>query len=196
MKLELTGLTPLMMHNDRLVDPDDFYTKSIKVITDKRTNKTDEDRLEVARLEFAGGLYHHADTDGPYIPTANVKRCIQEAAKVTRNGKDVVRAFFPEGERVRLEYDGPRDIPSLWGVNGDSPFVDRRAVGVGAKKVMRVRPIFPNWSLSIEFELDDQVMDVDDFLRIASTAGRREGLGDFRPGKSGVYGQFNVEVVL
>lgn len=189
MKLELTGTTPLLMHNIQLVDPDNFYTKAISRITAKRTNKTDEDRAEMARYEFAGGLYHD-ERVGPYMPAANIFRSLQKAAAVTREGKTIERGFIPLGDRSPLEYDGPRDIAGLYG-DGTTKFVDRRAVGIGQKKVMRIRPIFPEWSVSLEFELDDQVIDLDDFVAIATSAGRREGLGDYRR----FYGKFTAAVI-
>lgn len=189
MKLELTGITPLLMHNVRLVDPDDPYTKAIGRLTAKRTNKTDEDRAEIAKLEFSGGLYH-SDKVGPYLPAANIFRSLQKAATVTKEGKKIERGFIPLADACPLEYDGPRDIDTLYG-DGATQYVDRRAVGVGMKKVMRVRPIFPEWSCSLEFELDDEVLDPDVFLQIATSAGRREGLGDYRR----FYGKFAAAVI-
>ena len=54
---------------------------------------SDDDRLEVARLEFHGGLY--MGRGGPVIPSPNILRTIANAAKIRRLGKDVERAMIP-----------------------------------------------------------------------------------------------------
>ena len=47
---------------------------------------SDDDRLEVARLEFHGGLY--LGRGGPVVPSQNIIRTIANAAKVRRLGRD------------------------------------------------------------------------------------------------------------
>ena len=42
-KLELTGTTPLLMHNISLADPDNPFVKEIQTYTSKR-KKTEDDR--------------------------------------------------------------------------------------------------------------------------------------------------------
>ena len=43
--IKLTGQRPLLMHNGRLANPMDKYTREISTISGKRS-KTDEDRRE------------------------------------------------------------------------------------------------------------------------------------------------------
>ena len=185
--IELTVTTTLLMHNVRLADKANELTKAIAEITAKKTNRTEADDVEIERLEFMGGLYHDPVL-GPYIPTANLVRCFENAAKVVRQGTNVVRAFAVTTDRVALQYDGPRKPVELW---AKPLYHDRRLVGIQRGKVIRVRPCFRQWRLTVEAELMEDVMSLDMLTRIVQSAGRMEGLGDAR--KLG-YGRFTAEI--
>ena len=184
----MIGTAPLLMHNVRLADEQDPYVKAIKKLTAKKTKKTEDDNLEIARLKFAGGLYHDPEL-GPYLPAENIFRCLMEAGSLTRSGKKIERGVIFESTRARLEYDGPRDIDSLWN-GGDSPFIDRRMVVVSRQRIPQTRPIFPNWAASIGVEIDLQVLDPDEFEDIVAKAGKLIGIGDYRR----FYGKFEGKV--
>lgn len=173
--IQLQGLTPLAMHNTRLADPEDHFTRAIKEITGKR-KKTDVDQQEIARLEWHGSLYYDK-TLGVSIPTWNVVRCLERAATVTRQGTTLVRALAVLQEAVPLEYEGPRDPEALY---QRAEFRWRANVGVGRQRVIRVRPLFHQWGLHMEAELLEDVLDPADLRRIAALAGLAEGLGDGR----------------
>ena len=181
----LTGTSPLLQHNIQLANPDNHWTKSIAALTSKR-KKTEEDRIEIGRLEFQGSLYTH---DGRVvIPTTNVRKCFQEAAKVTKRGKQIVRAVNALDLHVPLVYPGPQTLDELV---DDDTFHDITMVGVGQKRVVRTRPIFRAWGIAVEWELITDAMDYDEFVTIVDLAGRIEGLGDNR---TGGYGRFTAEV--
>lgn len=184
--LELTGTSPLLMHNIRLADPDDEFTTEIQKLTSKRT-KTKTDRDEIARLEWYGGLY--VDAGMPVFPTAGVKKCIAETAKVRKLGKAVERALIPlDGVYLPVDHDGPKSIDELSTLPA---YRLRSAVGVSGKRVIRIRPRFPVWSVSLSVELLTDVMDADTFADLVRLAGMAEGLGD---GRRIGYGRFGAEV--
>jgi hypothetical protein len=193
--ITLTGTSPLIMHNSRLADPDDFYVKEIRKLINKKTDQTEDDRLEKYRLQFAGGLYHDEEI-GPYLPLPNLIRSLRNAANLVfknRGGKQIERGFAPVSQRAPLEYVGPRDLDGLWG-NGDpntNRFVDRRIAKVGSGKMPVCRPIFPQWAASFEFELDGNEIDDAAFHAYATKAGKAEGVGDAR--RLG-YGRYTVEI--
>lgn len=179
---ELKGITPLVQHNVRLADKGDFFAKEIAKLTKKR-KRTEEDDQEIAHLEFLGGLYHDPDM-GVHVPTWNVIRALEDAAKITRQGADVIRALSVLSDKAKVEYDGPRAPEQLW---ADPLFRFRKIVGVQRSKVMRVRPIFRKWSLLVEADLLEDVLDYTALEQIAAIAGRSVGLCDAR--KLG-YGRF------
>jgi hypothetical protein len=187
-RLELTGTTELLMHNEQLADPDNEFTKQIAALTGKR-EKTDEDRKEIAKLEWFGGIY--ADATGPYVPSRNLKRCIAEAAKSSNNGKTIDRALIiSEQVNIPLLYKGSRNVPDLFEISRH-----RHAclVKVSNKKIMRHRPQFPEWGLEAEYMLQTNLIDFRKFTDLVQLAGIIEGLGD---GRRFGCGRFTAEVHL
>ena len=185
--MRLTGVTGLVQHNERLADPDDEYARLIRDLNDKGRDRTDADRAEIARLEWYGGLYHDPDV-GIYIPSWNVIRCFERGATILRKGRTILRALSATTDRIPLEYDGPTDLAKLY---DRKEFRLRKMVGIQRSRVVRVRPIFRTWALTFEAELQEDVMNLRDFVRVVELAGRSEGLGEAR--KLG-YGRFVAEV--
>ena len=66
------------------------------------------------------------------------------------------------------------------------------AVGVQRSKVMRMRPIFRKWSLVVEAEYLEDVLNFETLSEIVSLAGRAEGLLEAR--RLG-YGRSDAEVI-
>ncbi len=174
------GGAPLVMHNERLADPLEDVVREIAKISKKR-NKTEADHLEIARLEFHGGLYTNGN--GPCIPAWNILRCLQGGAKRHKRGLDVLRGVYPIGEHADVVYEGPRDAAAMWANGG---FALRKTVGIQRSRTMRTRPIFQDWRLELPVEVDATVFDIDTLRVCWADAGKYEGLGEMRP----VYGRF------
>lgn len=187
MRLRLEGVTPLIMHNVRLADPDDPVTRQISAITAKKGAMTDAERLEVARLKFLGGLYYDEQA-GPYLPAANIFASLIAAARKTRKGQDVEAGVIWLADKAPLQYDGPRDPEKLWN-GGDSPFVDRRMVKVDRARIPGIRPIFPGWAAEIDIDYDDTCINLPDLQAYAKRAGRA-GVGDYRR----FYGRYTATI--
>lgn len=121
-RTQVIGTTQMHTHNIRLANPDDPFARAISQISAKR-KKTEEDRKEMARLEWHGGLYTELGTayspammeqEGIQlvIPQHNLKRCYKETAKATRQGRTIDRALnplFPELAPVLPLQYGPVD---------------------------------------------------------------------------------------
>lgn len=181
-QLHIKGTTPLLMHNPRMVDPEFELNREIKALTSKR-KKTDEDLRQIEQLEWYGGLYEER---GVIVqPTSKVRKCIINTARMQKLGKAVERALSFGTLNVPLEYTGPRDIDAVF---ADKKFHSRLSVGVGGKRVMRVRPQFHDWALTLDGLLvEDAGLNVDEFVRIVEMAGVVEGIGDNRVNG---YGRF------
>lgn len=192
-KVTISG-PALLMHNGRLANPRDPYTKAMKAAHDdaKRAKKSDESLEEMARREFQGSLYHDDDI-GPYIPGDALQAMLVEGARKAKQGRDFVSVSVEE-DRAPLEYVGPRERDALW---ADDKFVFTKAVKVQTSRVMRTRPLFRNWKTSFTLTIeDDSAVDSADVEAALTTAGRMVGLGDWRPGspRGGRYGRFSVDV--
>lgn len=179
----IRGLAPMLTHNERLANPFDDLTKEIKAITGKR-KKTEDDLLEMARLEWLGGLYF-SQASGIHIPGYNVFAAIIGGGKVHKLGTAVKRSALVEDDCIPLSYEGPSDPDALF---SDKRFVDMRSVKVGTSKVMRCRPKFPDWKLQFTVLYDEASLQRADLDRCLQTAGQMVGIGDYRPR----FGRFEV----
>ena len=184
----------MLMHNERLADPLNPYTRWLSELTGK-TKKTEADQEEIARREFLGSGYWLIDEGPkgqiaePVIPTWNIIRCLQAGATRQKLGKHVVRALVPMTMTTTLSYTGPRDADSLW---KSGLFHNRKGVVIGGRRTMRTRPCFTDWKVEADLELDLTILDPDKVDQIARDAGKYEGLGDNRP----VFGRFSGSAVL
>jgi len=169
-----------------MVDPEFELNRQIKALTAKR-KKTDEDLKQIERLEWYGGLY---EENGSVVqPTSKVRKCIIGAAKISKMGKAIERSLSFGALNTALIYQGPKDINALY---ADKRFHSRLSVGIGNKRVMRVRPQFFPWTLRVNgLFVEDAGLNFDDFLRIVELAGIVEGIGDNRVNG---YGRFTATV--
>jgi hypothetical protein len=189
LRIELTGTEALLMHNARLADPLDPMAKALKQVTGK-TKKTDDDHLDMARLEFLGGLYYD-DVAGPYIPGDNISRMLVDAGRKRKLGTKVTAGCFVTSSINPLAYGSgePRTPQELWDCGR---FSHRASAKVGMQRVNRTRPHFPVWSTSAAIYLDTEVLDEGDLRTLVDLGGRLVGLGDWRPR----FGRFTATLTV
>lgn len=180
------GMTPLVMHNERLQDALDPLTQEIAKISGKR-KKAEADLLDIARMEFEGGLYLNGH--GPCVPAMNIFRSLKDGATRMRRGKDVLRGVRPAPglAQVDLTYDGPRDVQKMWAER--DTFALRKGVVVSGRRVTRTRPIFHDWAFAAQFVVDETIWNFGDIEEAWRLAGLYAGLGEMRP----IYGQYEAK---
>jgi len=183
LKIKIKGVTPLLMHSNRGVNPMDPIAKKIKAITSKR-KRTDEDEEELLRLKWLVSIYYD-DVIGPYIPAVNVEATLREAAKKTKQGTTVKRTVVVEPDLIPLIYPGPRRKEDLL---ADPQFGDFKIGKIGISSVPIYRPRFTNWSLEFTLRYDEKYLNQDDIESILVYAGQYVGLCDYRP----KYGKFEI----
>lgn len=145
--------------------------------------KTEADLEEMARLEFLGGLYTE---DGKIIiPRGVFKGALREAGKKYKRGKDVVKGIRIQ-ENFPLIYDGPDKPEKLW---KDKKFRFSCPVVIQRSKIMRMRPIFKEWSAQIEFFFDETIFNKEEVKAIVEECGNSCFLMEWR----GEYGGFEVK---
>jgi hypothetical protein len=177
---QITGVKPLLMHNDQLADPFNEFTQKIKSLS-KGRNKSDDTLKELARLEWFGGLYV---SDGkPCIPGEIMEAVMANAAKEIKKGKKALGAIECP-DNFPLEYDGPKDPEKLW---GDQNFRLSTLAVVDRKRILRTRPRFNSWKANIKIYYDATVFNDSEIDQLIEIAGQK-GLMDWRP----KFGQFEV----
>ena len=172
----ITGTSILLMNSEAGVDDSSELSKAIKRLTDKKRNKTEADKEEINRLSWERAMYYD-ESIGPFIPAWNVKRSIQDAARLRKKGKDLERGVFLVSERFPLQYKGPRKIDAM---HKSGKFMDIRTVRQAQSRILRARPRFEGWSLECEFFVDPTVINPEDFMEYVEAAGAFIGLGDYR----------------
>lgn len=189
-RLTATGTRPLLMHNVQLASPMNRFAQELSRLNRAKpsSKRTDEDRLEIARVEWEGGLYFEVGL-GPYVPASWVFKSLLEGARSGRRGKKIEGGLVVVEMVHPLIYRGARDVEGMW-ANGSGEFVDFRTVRVGQAKVDRCRPVFRDWSFESELMVDPSVLDVDELADIAAISGKLVGLGDYRQ----QYGRYESKV--
>lgn len=185
-KLKLTGTSPMLHHNVRLVDPLDEHTQALTAAAkDAKSKKTDAAHRSLARVEFEAGLYWDEKL-GPYAPSTWVLKSLRDAAALTKQGKGIERGVIAMEDMLPLKYRGPRDVDGMW----DAKMYDRRAIGVSTSKTMRTRPRFNEWAIEIALAFEPSLIGRSTLVEHAKQAGLFMGIGDARRLR---FGRFEVE---
>lgn len=210
-KFQLTGVTPLIMHNNNIEERDaiDAIRKRMK------GGKPGDDRSPPE--SWKGYLYVSEDTGNVCIPSENLLACLLGGGtKVKVGGKETLKTHSQRVGFDRLDYDlvvngAPIVKTSIDKISGEfgEHAVDARKLGfrlhvkpctVGTSKHIRVRPIFSNWFLSGGFEIEEEdatVLGLTPLRDLFTACGRLVGLGDWRPSapkRPGQYGRFTATV--
>lgn len=193
-KIKMIGRSPLIMHNDQLADPLNEYTKQIAAFTGKKKNQTSDDRAQVAKLEWFGGIYLDSVTKQVVVPARNIIKCLRDGAAVTRQGKTVARALSPTALSFPLVY--PDSNLPLGQLCERPEYSFRTLVKVGLSRISRVRPQFPQWQLISQFALLEDIMDLSTVDHIVSNSGLTTGIGDARILGYGRFSSSVTEVSL
>lgn len=171
------------MHNGRLSDPLDDFSKALKKITGKRS-KTEDDLEEMARLEFLGSLYLSGGE--PCLPGFCLEAGLAEAAKKTRQRKAAQASIFVP-EDAKIIYKGPKDPDKLW---KDKDFRIRASARVMNSRIIRTRPIFKEWQVDVSVSFDEGTFNPEDIESLLKVLGESVGLLDWRP----KFGRFTVKM--
>jgi len=175
--IRLEGVRPILMHNVRLANPLDPYTRRLKEAASKK-DKTDEDLAVISWIEARGSAYETAD-GLLAIPAENVFSAIWEGAKGAKKGMQFKRAILPLTDLEPIYIDG-----ETYNVDDylDAGNIDVRPVKVQRNRVMRSRPIIrAPWTVTHRFEMMTDEFNFDQLQAAMNRAGRLVGIGDYRP---------------
>lgn len=177
----IEGLTPLICNKftDAAAEASSSGTRSSAAGASRGTPR------EIAESKLYIGL-----SGKPTIPQPNLLRCLVEGGRFHKVGKAQVTTAKSsmlyscvdiEGAEVEIEHEQP------WRV-------DTRAVRIPSTggRILAHRPMFDDWRLSFTLDIDDKIISPNLARAIIDDAGKRVGLGDFRPATKGPYGRFNV----
>lgn len=190
-EIEIEGRTPLLMNRMSPEALEGLRTKA-------KAPKAKTQQSQTPREQAETHVYKR--TDGtPYLPVENLLSCLIAAGVFVRlDGKrqmstgkstnvpglfDIEESWLPlvapaeNGVRPALSWDP--DIRQGRNPNGN-------------EAVCIVRPRFDRWSTVLTICIDTEQIDEAKIRDLFDIAGKRIGLGDFRPQRKGVFGKFYV----
>lgn len=174
--LRLVGTAPLLM-NSAEADRDSELFRAYTLLGQKK-GKTLDDEARLRELEWELRIYLD-DEIGPYIPGRMVKAVLCAAAGKFKKGATLGRSLITVLYRIPLEYEGPRDQQGLW--DGGYRYTTMvKNAGFNAGRVMRCRPMFPEWAITADIAFDPEEVDPDTLGLIVERS-QRYGIGDYRP---------------
>jgi len=118
-----------------------------------------------------------------YTPSTHIMGAIIAAAGHKKIGRRSAATFAAGGMYVQ---------PDFIGHGTDEYVIDSRPVRIQKARIMRHRPKLESWKLEFTLDFDDDVFHPDLVKEILEIAGRRIGIGDFRPQRKGPFGRFMV----
>lgn len=177
--VQISGITPLLMNR---------FTEENEVKVSSGVSKVAVGGKGTPREQARKKAYID-DDDNLYIPGPNIFACLIQAGKYHKNGKSKVTttksSLVPAGMAVS-------DI--VCKLNTKDFEVDSRSVVIPSTggRIMAHRPRLDEWSLSFTLEVDEEMFSVEFVRLLVDDAGRKVGLGDFRPDRKGPFGKFVV----
>jgi hypothetical protein len=211
--IEITGKTPLLMHQDN-INWADYMDEWKNNPDNKKKSKAGDDRTPAWR--WIGCVYHDNNFIG--IPQDNIMKSLMEGGVMvpvpgggkktfkaqTQSGMMCVDPFWPittnQGNTISWkEIEALKDVESFSDQIqktkelGITLFTKRARISMS--KHIRVRPMFDaGWSISGKLIVWDEQITKKALEQFLDYAGRYKGLGDWRPGGKtpGHYGMFEA----
>jgi hypothetical protein len=178
--VEISSLSPLLMSR--------FHEAA-----EASVNGTSSPVMNGRRLpprEAAERSAYRTDKGDLYLPAANLLSAIVQAGQFTKVG------------RKQLTTAKSSIVPAAVGLSppelmfGTRTFeVDSRPVvmaAAGGARVMRHRARLDEWKLRFDLLLDETMIAPEAARQLVDDAGRKIGIGDFRPARRGPFGRFVV----
>ena len=134
-------------------------------------------------MEFLGGLYIDAKL-GIVLPSEVIESALNGGARKFKEGM-LAKSGMYVPSHAQLLYQGAQSPEELW---EDKTFVLQKMVVVQRARILRTRPVFPEWSAVTEVCYDDSIIDLSQVTKWFKVTGQNVGLCDWRPR----YGRFDV----
>ena len=179
-KATIVGVSPLLCNK---------FTDAAALAVSGGTSGVLQGQKPLPRDQAAARLY--VDSEGkPVLPGTNLMRSIVNAGSHVKSGKTKLStqrsSVIPAGMAV-VEIELPL-APGKWEV-------DSRSVVIPSTggRIMSHRPRFDDWRATFHLEVDDSLFSESLARELLDIAGKRVGVGDFRPERKGPFGRFRVD---
>jgi len=168
----IRGKTPLLMHNP----------------AGMLLNGGGKKQIPPPEVEAAAACYWTDDKSSLAFPSIGVHRAMIQVAKSWKIGRRSLAPYVAGS--IQIE-------PLLIPLGTTDYAIDTRRAVVQRNAVMRSRPRLNTWGMEFTLSIDDEdfptQQSVNDLRAVLEDAGKRIGIGDFRPQCYGPFGKFSVE---
>lgn len=192
LRVEIRGISPLIMHSrERGLDTfDPLAIEEAEINRRKGGNRTASDVARSREIGCHRSLW--LDDDGKIaIPTGAFRACLENAARKLKQGGDVREGLLVIKSEFKYDRETLGSTPDEVARNKTAQFTV--PVMVQKQAVQRTRARFTEWGAVFTLDTDPELVDLAKLERWVDIGGRRIGLGDWRPGKSGgEYGRFEL----
>ena len=189
---EIRGIRPIIHHSGAGLDPrTPANLEKAEIVRKRGSNRTESDEARLRELDCLTALWLDGN-ETPAIPTPALRACIETAARKLKQGPQVREGLIVTGSK--FIYDTGRYGTTLEELGQKAQFTT--GVVVQRSRVLRTRAMFDlPWSCEFALDCDDELVDRTQLETWLDIAGRRIGLGDWRPEKSGDYGRFETVII-
>ncbi len=177
----IEGVTPLLMN--RFTSESEIKISSgVSAVSQGDKGTPRDQAAKTAYKDEQGNLY---------VPGPNLFRSMIDAGKFHKNGKSKVTTKKSSLVTAGLSLSN-KDIALP--LNTKKFEVDSRSVVIPATggRIMKHRARLDEWKLSFTLEIDTAIFTVEFVRMLVDDAGKKIGLGDFRPDRKGPFGKFVV----
>jgi hypothetical protein len=181
-EIELTGTAPMMVHK---------MTDEAELTISKGTNKATLAGSNGTAKEQAEKYLYLTSDNKPMLPGFNVLKGLIKGGRFVKIGRGMLSTKTGSSQLIGCVniIEDAIIIQSKDGWTVDT----RTAVNPKTKGRMVVhRPKFNEWSIKFHMEIDDEVFAPDLIRKVIDHAGKRIGLGSYRPECNGPFGTFHV----
>ena len=191
--VEIRGISPLIMHSDKGLDPKlPANLEKADIIRKRGSNRTDADIARLAELDCLLALWVDAN-ESPTIPATAIRANIEKAARTLKQGPQV-RGGVIVASVTGFDFDTKRYGTSMESLGQTTQF--SASVVVQRSRIMRTRAKFDlPWGLRYILDCEADLVDKTQLETWLDIGGRRVGLGDWRPEKSGHYGRYELVAI-
>ena len=192
-RIKIKGLSPIIHHNGAAgLDTGSPPNIEKAALTKKKgANRTDVEISRIRELECETALYVNADGK-PTVPEAALRACIETGARKLKQGGQVREGLLVQKVEEFI-YDHTKLGTTVAELSKSTQFVV--PVVVQRARILRTRARFDEWAVVFTVDVDDELVDKKQLESWLDISGRRIGLCDWRPEKSGSFGRFVTESI-
>lgn len=187
MLVPIKGTSPLIVHN--------FSEKSKRQMLEAQQGKRSIKEHRDPQAEFEAAFYRlhrEGQPDAYGFPAVGFKaatigaaRFYGKAVKMT----EIRQCMFVKGEFTKAD---PQQLVEIVGTPEMREDIVRLG-GMSRSADLRYRPMFPEWSTTLEVQYVESTLSKESVLSLIDAGGLGVGIGEWRPEKNGQFGCYQID---